>query len=132
MSKQMNPEVKKKWVNALRSGKYKQTNGMLHNSYDNSYCCLGVLCDIYAKERKKRAFDYSEFILGTENTGMGSTGLLPKIVVNWAGLNQFAIYAEESSTDIRSGKSHNAKTLANLNDSGVSFEKIADIIEERL
>jgi len=32
-----------KWVNALRSGKYKQGNGYLYNKEDDSYCCLGVL-----------------------------------------------------------------------------------------
>lgn len=33
-----------KWINALRSGEYKQANGALQNEY--GYCCLGVLCEI--------------------------------------------------------------------------------------
>lgn len=41
----MNPEIKAKWVEALRSGKYKQTRNALRKS-DNRFCCLGVLCDI--------------------------------------------------------------------------------------
>ena len=40
----MNPELKEKWVKALRSGEYKQTFGRLRQ--DNSYCCLGVLCKV--------------------------------------------------------------------------------------
>ena len=46
---------KKKWVAALRSGKYKQTRQQLaykHNDGDKSYCCLGVLCDITGKRYK--------------------------------------------------------------------------------
>ena len=35
----------KRFVKALRSGKYKQTTGKLQNA--NSYCCLGVACDLY-------------------------------------------------------------------------------------
>ena len=40
----MNQEIKQKWVEALRSGKYKQTTYVLRR--EDSYCCLGVLCDI--------------------------------------------------------------------------------------
>lgn len=41
----MNPEIKAKWLEALRSGNYKQGTGRLRKA-DNSYCCLGVLCDV--------------------------------------------------------------------------------------
>ncbi len=40
----MDKRLKSKWVKALRSGKYKQGFGALKS--DNSYCCLGVLCDV--------------------------------------------------------------------------------------
>lgn len=33
-----------RWIEALESGRYTQTTGVLHD--DNGYCCLGVLCDI--------------------------------------------------------------------------------------
>ena len=38
-------DVKTKWLDALRSGKYKQGRGILRRP-DGSFCCLGVLCDI--------------------------------------------------------------------------------------
>ena len=41
----MNAEVKAKWLEALRSGKYKQGQGRLR-SRDNKFCCLGVLEDV--------------------------------------------------------------------------------------
>lgn len=41
----MDPELKKKWVEALRSGRYKQGTEMLR-SLDDEFCCLGVLCEV--------------------------------------------------------------------------------------
>lgn len=35
--------IKKKWLNALRSGKYKQGQETLYNPTTKSFCCLGVL-----------------------------------------------------------------------------------------
>lgn len=37
----MNKKIKTKWINALRSNRYKQTTGALKER--SSYCCLGVL-----------------------------------------------------------------------------------------
>lgn len=39
----MDPELKAKWVEALRSWKFKQTREGYFKR-DNSFCCLGVLC----------------------------------------------------------------------------------------
>lgn len=41
----MNGELKAKWLEALRSGKYKQGRGRLRDE-SNQFCCLGVLCDV--------------------------------------------------------------------------------------
>jgi hypothetical protein len=38
-------DIKAKWLEALRSGRYKQGRTYLRNA-DNEFCCLGVLCDI--------------------------------------------------------------------------------------
>ena len=35
-----------KWLTALRNGEYKQGWYSLHDSDNNSFCCLGVLCSI--------------------------------------------------------------------------------------
>ncbi len=40
----MDPKLKAKWVEALRSDKYKQ--GQEYLNAGNQYCCLGVLCKI--------------------------------------------------------------------------------------
>lgn len=43
-------ELKRKWIEALRSGKYQQGRGSLRNPETNCFCCLGVLCDIVDPE----------------------------------------------------------------------------------
>jgi hypothetical protein len=37
---------KRKWVKALRSGKYEQATGTMYSPDANGYCCLGVACVI--------------------------------------------------------------------------------------
>lgn len=39
----MRAALKKKWIAALRSGKYKQGKGSLYNPERREYCCIGVL-----------------------------------------------------------------------------------------
>lgn len=48
-------DIKKRWVAALRSGKYKQGTGQLCHiniSGENFYCCLGVLNEIEGLGRR--------------------------------------------------------------------------------
>ena len=42
-------ETRTKWLEALRSGDYKQGQIYLRNK-ENEFCCLGVLCDILGAE----------------------------------------------------------------------------------
>jgi hypothetical protein len=91
----------KKWVKALRSGKYKQTKKTLKD--ENGYCCLGVLCSIVKPKKRWTYFStLPDFV--TKKVGM----------INIGGVGY---YGED-------------KNLANRNDFGDSFEQIADIIEK--
>jgi hypothetical protein len=38
----------RKWVKALKSGKFEQTTGQLFDNKENKYCCLGVACRLYS------------------------------------------------------------------------------------
>ena len=40
----MRVEVKREWLERLRSGEYEQIQGRLRS--DDGYCCMGVLCEI--------------------------------------------------------------------------------------
>jgi hypothetical protein len=44
----MTPELKQKWLDALRSGNYVQGEGTLNKG--GKMCCLGVLCDVAGYE----------------------------------------------------------------------------------
>ena len=133
----MNSEIKQKWINALRSGEYEQSSkGFLHiaDEFSERYCCLGVLCDLYAKERNKEwtkeykgwTKRYNGRILDFE----GEDQYPPQSVVEWAGL-------PEKSPSIKfSGEIDDCEfenpELAELNDDGISFNTIADLIEQYL
>ena len=45
----MKKNLKKLWIEALRSGKYKQGKYRLSTDKGNAFRCLGVFCDVYAK-----------------------------------------------------------------------------------
>ena len=117
----MNPDVKKKWVEALRSGEYDQTTGWLTNEYGTKFCCLGVLCDLYARETKGKAgFVEKGPGLQFESENGSSNAELTDDVQLWAGL-------ESSSPEVYD------TALMDLNDiEGFSFNEIADLIEEDL
>ncbi len=48
----MKARLKSKWLKALRSGKFKQTEGELHNH--EGYCCLGVLRAICTEPKLRK------------------------------------------------------------------------------
>lgn len=114
----MKATVKRAWLKALRSGKYKQTKGILR-SKTGGFCCLGVLCDIRDKQLKRTQWtaSYSCFSYGKRY----NDGTLPVSVQKWAGLKS----ADPIVTK-------DEKSLADLNDSGRSFKHIANVIARQL
>ena len=108
----MNEQVKQKWLSALRSGDYKQTQNYLYA--DNGFCCLGVLCDLYGKEHNVE-WNFDED--GDYYRFQNNQSSLPRPVVEWAGVEDCDPYID-------------GVTLSELNDNGSTFNKIADIIEE--
>jgi hypothetical protein len=115
----MKDDVKKKWVAALRSGKYKQGTGALRRG--DEYCCLGVLCDVYRKAtgmRWVRQKGHEEFAIHQ------STARLPDQVHRWAGTKSERIDLDWD------GKNESVVLLNDVY--RVPFEKLADAIEEQL
>ncbi len=51
----VNAELKAKWVEALRSGKYRQGREQLRDH--DTYCCLGVLADVRGYKWPERDVD---------------------------------------------------------------------------
>jgi hypothetical protein len=118
----MNPEIKDRWLRALRSGEYRQGRGRLKgtSTFDGSarYCCLGVLCELAVQDG---------VIPAPEETGprslYGSDGELtwsdlPTSVAAWAGL------------DDHDPAPATGRKLSDRNDDGWSFEDLANLIEK--
>lgn len=116
----MNQDVKPLWLEALRSGEYKQGRDVLHR--DSKFCCLGVLCDVYRKEHEDTQWEHTGYSSG-EYEFLREKDVLPFDVMMWAGFSadDHDVYVPVIG-----------HTLSNLNDSGKSFAEIADIIERYL
>ena len=112
----MNPQIKQKWVDALRSGEYQQTQNRLHD--ENGFCCLGVLCDLYLKENQ---LEWELVNNGNYYEFQYKAKILPLSVREWVGVG-------EGNPLVNDGHS----TLAELNDGGSTFNEIADVIEKQL
>jgi len=118
----MNEEVKKKWVEALRSGEYEQGRCALNR--EGKFCCLGVLCDVHRLEQlelKGSAPAWVKEVCEESLSYDGASTLLPVEVSRWAG------FIANPNIEIDGTLS----TLATHNDHGKSFEAIADAIEEQ-
>jgi len=79
----MKKGIMKKWVNALRSGEYDQCSGKLakrdNEKNSDSFCCLGVLCNIMQENTGKLEVKYSTPDKLSYNFN-GSNGILPQAV----------------------------------------------------
>lgn len=110
------------WVEALRSGKYKQTSGHLKDK--RGYCCLGVLCEISGKVSFNKLFNiFGNYSIGSEKM----TTVLPIEVRNEFGLYDYEGGIPNKCIEI-DGIEY--ECLAEANDKGVPFNKLADWIEE--
>lgn len=116
----MKHEIRDDWTAALRSGEYKQGQGVLR-TIGNEYCCLGVLCDLAVKAGIIDApiSNDVEYRYGQH----GNRCVLPPEVQAWAKI------------DSEAGGYHQENTfgcsLAGDDDTGHSFAEIADIIDTR-
>ena len=110
----MDQAVKARWVEALRSGRYRQTDGTLKD--ERGHCCLGVLCEV---ERP------------------------PEVEIGWNTI-QVRVPSEDGEPDVhidavlgpdleRRWGTGDTAVLTRMNDTeGLSFAEIADWIEAHL
>lgn len=112
----MKKSVADKWVQALRSGKYKQTRDVLQNK--DGYCCLGVLCDI-SPTKIPKIINYDLFINGYLLGDQRS-------IKDWAGVKTDSGLIGKPTNSISMNE---LDSLVVMNDNGFSFDEIADIIQ---
>lgn len=123
----MKPEIKAKWINALRSGEYPQITGSLckvNIDGRHCYCALGVLCHLHHMETyetegwgwRDSRYDNRVFYHG-EDAG------LPEVVVKWAGLSRF-------DPDVVFDDGEKMSVVDMNDDARWSFDRIANCIED--
>ncbi|SRR6266404_5786977 len=108
-------ESVKLWIEALRSGKYRQGKGQLN--VKESMCCLGVACELFIQNGGTLS---REVIHGDDVRYGGDDYYTPKAVKEWLGLR-------DQRGDF--GGVFEGKSLSSMNDNGQSFAQIADLIE---
>ena len=127
----MDPNIKTLWVNALRSGQYKQISGTLCREVNDTpcFCALGVLCEVHRVFHLNRhgleIFSWTYYWEGTRHDWkrlyLGAGSALPETVREWAGLSAY-----DPSVRWEEGVS----SIVDLNDERkFSFNDIADLIE---
>lgn len=113
-----------KWVAALRSGEFPQGRRYLRTT-DDQYCCLGVACELAAREGVIPPFADGKYD--------GDGCVLTPAVQDWLGLHDDCgvTYDEYPIGDPdEDGDYAMAGSLTELNDSGEwTFNRLADLIE---
>jgi hypothetical protein len=116
----MDPQIRARWVAALRSGKYEQTAGSLHD--ECGFCCLGVLCELAVQAGIMPAATLTP--LGWKYGALGEGSVLPLEVRQWAGIGI------DPCVTVDLGEGREITSLSGLNDECEwSFGRIADLIE---
>lgn len=123
----MQEEIKRQWINRLLSGMYPQGFNKLRRDTEGKsfYCCLGVLCELALQagivtrvpdsDIREPDATVHRYISVKEPEGDFSALYLPKAVAEWAELDDVP-----------------QKNLAQMNDTGESFDAIAAQIERDL
>lgn len=107
-------EVVQHWIHTLESGLYAQTQGQLKKNLGTTieaFCCLGVLCDLNAKDGGA-AWEHEDIYFNNYD----NSEYLPKVIQDYVML-----------------KDSDVKVLIDMNDQkGKSFHQIAKYIKETI
>lgn len=132
----MNQEIKARWVAALRSGEFEQGKDYLCE--DGKYCCLGVLSELAVRDGVIAPAEAIDVPSGGTIPGLAFDGErhhLPQSVAKWADINpEYDDWEGDVVYDpdpyVLFGDRD--QTVSELNDKGMTFPELADLIEEKL
>ncbi len=125
----MNQEIKAQWVAALRSGEYPQGYNALRRTDTDTYCCLGVLCELAVKAEIAVRLDQDEaewsLYKAVNSETDCASGLPPRAVVAWAEIG-----TSNPAVELPNG---GRMEMSALNDNlRMTFAEIADLVEAQL
>jgi hypothetical protein len=130
------------WVAALRSGEYQQGHGRLAATQSRDgevrFCCLGVACELFNEHHPDEQLPVEVREEGplTVVSYAGRRTNLPARVREWLGLrDRSGVFHDEVGemldVEVPEAEAHGG-SLAELNDLGVDFAAIADVIEHHV
>lgn len=142
-------DYKDRWIAALRSGKYEQGWGWLcqrePEETEWQFCCLGVLADLDGVLDIEDYFGVGIEALEATGKHLRKGRKVPTASRNWESsmyegvdqcLTRTTVAYPQSFTDEVTAESDESLTpealpwvVANMNDHGWSFERIADFLE---
>lgn len=106
------------WIKELRETEKNQCTNALHRLSDDSFCCLGIACEVAISNGVR--LERGEYE-GMEKYGE-NYGLLPPQVQDWLGL--------ATDSGVFQKRIDGKGSLSQLNDySRYTFKQIADIVE---
>lgn len=149
MTNKIDRKLTEKWVAALRSGDYRQGMGMLKSgTQDMQYCCLGVLCDVMGLHSRPRlcastAWDYlhtdGAAVVRSLTFALPDSGHLESFGGFFGSVRLSDMVDVDKYQDrlreaigvgyVRESRITGRTSLMALNDYGVTFGGIADILE---
>lgn len=119
-----NRENIRKWVDALRSGDYRQGRGALRSGYEpeTSYCCLGVACDVsdvggWSGNVYRTTDEYGH--------SSSASSVLPYEVADWLDIGT----RDRSNPDLVDIAGDLIDAIAANDSLGWTFDDIADALE---
>lgn len=123
----------KKWIAALETGAYSQARH--HLRIGNSYCCMGVACDLIYPDGWVPFEGGYGFSLPNEKGQIMSTNefILPAIRRVYGGMGPLGFYVDGRFPD-GDGGSLDIKhlSLTALNDLGATFKELAEILTKAM
>jgi hypothetical protein len=133
----MDQKFKARWVAALQSGEYQQGQQQLRRG--DKFCCLGVACDLIAKDGGGYWSDDVFYLkprrirdIFKSSSELSDKYKLPPALAKRLGIGRDPEVPGVIRDYVPSGSAGLHATLASLNDQGVPFHVIAEIIEEDL
>lgn len=122
-----------KWISALQNGTYPQARH--HLRVGDSFCCIGVACDLVYPEGWISTEEGYGFSLANEKGEVMSTNefILPQVRRMYGGMGPLGIYVGGTFPDGRGGSMEITHlSLTSLNDLGATFEEIAEILTKAI
>lgn len=123
------PKDFKKWMRALRSGKYDQGRGLLQDAH-GGFCCLGVACEILiSKEDIDRDMDRN--YTGDKQRMTGAIPADQEKAPNWLKfIDDDFQTRQELVTPLEMMEKDDLVAIPTMNDSmEMDFNSIADVLE---